>query len=56
MLRHYDEIGLLRPVYVDRFTDYRYYDEHQLPTVGRIHSAQGHGLSSGGNRTIAGAV
>ena len=36
MLRHYDEIGLLRPVYVDRFTDYRYYDEHQLPTVGRI--------------------
>ena len=36
MLRHYAEIGLLRPVYVDRFTDYRYYDEHQLPTVGRI--------------------
>ena len=36
MLRHYDEIGLLRPVYVDRFTDYSYYDEHQLPTVGRI--------------------
>ncbi len=36
MLRHYDEIGLLRPVYVDRFTDYRYYDQHQLPTVGRI--------------------
>ena len=36
MLRHYDEIGLLRPVHVDRFTDYRYYDERQLPTVGRI--------------------
>ena len=36
MLRHYDEIGLLRPAYVDRFTDYRYYDERQLPTVGRI--------------------
>ena len=36
MLRHYDEIGLLRPAYIDRFTDYRYYDERQLPTVGRI--------------------
>ena len=36
MLRHYDDIGLLRPAYIDRFTDYRYYDEHQLPTVGRI--------------------
>lgn len=36
MLRHYDEIGLLRPAYVDQFTDYRYYDERQLPTVGRI--------------------
>ena len=23
MLRHYDEIGLLRPVFVDQFTDYR---------------------------------
>ena len=36
MLRHYDEIGLLHPIFVDRETDYRYYDEHQLPTVGRI--------------------
>ena len=36
MLRHYDEIGLLRPVFVDRFTDYRYYAENQLPIVGRI--------------------
>ena len=24
MLRHYDDIGLLRPAYIDRFTDYRY--------------------------------
>ena len=36
MLRHYDEIGLLRPVFVDQFTDYRYYAENQLPIVGRI--------------------
>ena len=25
MLRHYDEMGLLRPAEIDRFTDYRYY-------------------------------
>ena len=36
MLRHYDEIGLLRPAEIDRFTDYRYYREDQLPTVCRI--------------------
>ena len=36
MLRHYDEIGLLRPEAVDNFTGYRYYSEAQLPLVGRI--------------------
>ena len=36
MLRYYDEIGLLRPDHIDRFTDYRYYSESQLPTVCRI--------------------
>ena len=36
MLRYYDEIGLLKPVEIDRFTDYRYYSESQLPTVCRI--------------------
>ena len=36
MLRHYDEIGLLKPAEIDRFTDYRYYREDQLPTAGRI--------------------
>lgn len=36
MLRHYDEIGLLKPAEIDCFTDYRYYREDQLPTVGRI--------------------
>ncbi|MEE1041293.1 MAG: MerR family DNA-binding transcriptional regulator, partial [Lachnospiraceae bacterium] len=29
MLRHYDEIGLLKPAEIDRFTDYRYYREDQ---------------------------
>ena len=28
--------NLLRPVFVDQFTDYRYYAENQLPIVGRI--------------------
>ena len=36
MLRHYDEIGLLKPAKIDRFTDYRYYREDQLPIAGRI--------------------
>jgi len=36
MLRHYDDIGLLRPVEIDRFTGYRYYSAEQLPVVGRI--------------------
>ena len=29
-LHYYDEIGLLAPAHVDRFTGYRYYDEHSL--------------------------
>ena len=29
-LHYYDEIGLLTPAYVDRFTGYRYYDDKSL--------------------------
>jgi DNA-binding transcriptional MerR regulator len=36
MLRHYDEIGLLTPDHIDRFTGYRYYSEEQLPAANRI--------------------
>lgn len=36
MLRHYDEIGLLKPNAIDSFTGYRYYSEDQLPVAGRI--------------------
>lgn len=36
MLRHYDEIGILRPKYVDDFTWYRYYNESRLPLAGNI--------------------
>ena len=45
MLRHYDEIGLLKPAEIDRFTDYRYYREDQLPTVGRITALKDMGFS-----------
>lgn len=35
-LRHYDEIGLLKPFYIDKFTGYRYYSSEQLPKLNRI--------------------
>ena len=44
MLRHYDEIGILRPESVDDFTGYRYYSEAQLPLAGRIQSLKGLGF------------
>ena len=36
MLRHYDDIGLLKPAEIDDFTGYRYYREEQLFIIGRI--------------------
>ena len=44
MLRHYDEIGILRPESVDDFTGYRYYRESQLPLAGRIQTLKGLGF------------
>lgn len=35
-LRHYDEIGLLRPAYIDNSNGYRYYTSQQLPQLHRI--------------------
>ena len=35
-LRYYDELGLLRPDWVDRYTGYRYYVLQQLPRLNRI--------------------
>ena len=35
-LRHYDELGLLAPARIDRFTGYRYYALDQLPRLNRI--------------------
>ena len=36
MLRHYDDIGLLKPAETDDFTGYRYYREDQLIVISRI--------------------
>ena len=44
-LRYYDEIGLLKPADVDRFTGYRYYSAHQLPRLHRILALKDLGLS-----------
>jgi DNA-binding transcriptional MerR regulator len=44
-LRYYDEIGLLKPAEVDRFTGYRYYSAQQLPRLNRILALKDLGLS-----------
>ncbi len=44
-LRYYDEIGLLKPVNVDRFTSYRYYSADQLPRLNYIVALKNMGLS-----------
>ena len=44
-LRHYDELGLLKPVKVDEFTGYRYYSTGQLTQLHRIIAMKDMGLS-----------
>ncbi len=45
MLRHYDEMGLLKPVFVDDFSGYRYYSLEQLPHAHRIIALKDLGFS-----------
>jgi DNA-binding transcriptional MerR regulator len=45
MLRHYDDIGLLKPVRVDLATNYRYYSADQLPRLNRIIALKDLGFS-----------
>lgn len=45
MLRHYNEIGLLIPEHIDKFTGYRYYSESQLPIANKIQALKNMGLS-----------
>jgi effector-binding domain-containing protein len=44
-LRYYDEMGLLKPVEVDRFTGYRYYSFDQLRQLNRILALKDLGFS-----------
>jgi DNA-binding transcriptional MerR regulator len=44
-LRFYDEVGLLKPVQVDQFTGYRYYEHGQLPRLHRILALRDLGFS-----------
>ncbi|HEY4723320.1 MAG TPA: helix-turn-helix domain-containing protein, partial [Anaerolineae bacterium] len=44
-LRYYDEIGLLRPGEIDRFTGYRYYSADQLHRLNRILALKDLGLT-----------
>lgn len=43
-LRYYDQIGLLKPVEVDRLTGYRSYSANQLPRLHRILALKGLGF------------
>jgi DNA-binding transcriptional MerR regulator len=44
-LRYYDELGLLKPAQVDRFTGYRYYSLDQLPRLNHILALKDLGFS-----------
>ena len=44
-LRHYDDLGLLKPAEVDRFTGYRYYSASQLPRLNRVLALKDLGFS-----------
>jgi effector-binding domain-containing protein len=44
-LRHYDTLGLLKPVDVNQFTGYRYYAFHQLGRLNRILALKDLGFS-----------
>lgn len=45
MLRHYDDLGLLRPALVDEFSGYRYYRVDQLPRLHRLLALKEMGFS-----------
>jgi len=51
-LRIYDEMGLLKPENVDKFTGYRYYSSSQLPRMHRILALKGMGFSLNEIKTV----
>ncbi len=44
-LHHYDNLGLLKPAYIDPDSDYRYYSIEQLPRLNRIVALKDLGLT-----------
>jgi predicted transcriptional regulator YdeE/DNA-binding transcriptional MerR regulator len=44
-LHHYDDLGLLRPAHVDRYSGYRYYALEQMAVLNRILALKDLGLS-----------
>jgi len=44
-LHHYDELGLIKPAFIDPVTNYRYYTLEQLPHIHRIMALKEMGLS-----------
>lgn len=44
-LHHYEQMGLLRPAWIDRFSGYRYYSLQQLPRLNRILALKDLGFS-----------
>jgi DNA-binding transcriptional MerR regulator len=46
-LRHYDDLGLLKPARIDPDSDYRYYELEQLPILHRIIAYKEMGLQLG---------
>ncbi len=45
LLRYYDQIGLLKPAHIDKWTGYRYYSAKQLPHLHRILALKELGLT-----------
>lgn len=52
VLRHYDSQGLLKPVFIDRFTEYRYYDVSQVAVFKRISEFKAVGFTLAQIRTM----
>ena len=44
-LRFYDKMGLIKPIYIDRDTNYRYYDVNQISRLDLIRYLRKMGMS-----------
>ena len=55
-LRHYDEIGLLAPATIEKFTGYRYYPSEQLPILHQILALREMGFTLDEIKQVQGGV